>query len=125
MLFSSVIALFIANSLYRIRRKQYCHETVLEHLNSELVKEVDRHKATQQKLQANQQFLELEVDTKTRELRESEHNLWTAQKIESIGELAGGIALDFNSQLMCVMGYTELALLDDELSPRVRDCLER
>jgi signal transduction histidine kinase/DNA-binding response OmpR family regulator len=56
-------------------------------------------------------------------LRETEQQLWEAQKMEAVGRLAGGIAHDFNNMLAAIIAYCELALRGVEESP-VRDDLE-
>lgn len=46
-------------------------------------------------------------------LRESQAQLWQAQKMEAIGTMAGGIAHDFNNILFPVLGYAQM--LSDDL----------
>ncbi|MHB8070252.1 MAG: PAS domain S-box protein, partial [Desulfobaccales bacterium] len=67
-------------------------------------------------------FLSLVRDISDRKQAEKEKaileaQLARAQKLESLGTLAGGIAHEFNNILVAIMGYAELAQMDLETSP--------
>lgn len=58
------------------------------------------------------------------ERRELEIQMQRAQKLESLGIMAGGIAHDLNNLLMGILGNAEMAQIEESLSPKTRQFLE-
>jgi signal transduction histidine kinase/DNA-binding response OmpR family regulator len=62
------------------------------------------------------------------EQKKLQNHLHQAQKLESIGRLAGGVAHDFNNFLNVIIGYTEMALEksepDSELATDLKEVLK-
>ena len=52
-----------------------------------------------------------------------ERQMLQAQKMDAIGTLASGMAHDFNNILCAILGYTDLALTDQQIKGRTRENL--
>jgi PAS domain S-box-containing protein len=58
------------------------------------------------------------------EHKKLERQLLQAQKMQSVGTLAGGVAHEFNNLLAGINGYASLALREEDAGPAVREFLQ-
>ena len=58
-----------------------------------------------------------ELKREVAERKKVEAQFLQSQKMEAFGQLAGGVAHDFNNILAVIMGYTSLLMENDELDP--------
>jgi signal transduction histidine kinase/CheY-like chemotaxis protein len=94
----------IARSALRGRRRQYDARARLESLA-----------ASQEELKEANETLEGRVEARTREHEAALAQLHEAQKLETLGQLTGGVAHDFNNLLTPIIG--SLDLLRRRVSP--------
>lgn len=59
------------------------------------------------------------------ELRALEHQLRQAQKFETIGELAWGVAHDFNNVIGAILGWAELGFEESQAHPQIAERFAR
>jgi PAS domain S-box-containing protein len=67
-------------------------------------------------------FVGIQRDVSRQKLIEGQ--LLQAQKMQSVGTLAGGVAHEFNNLLAGISGYASLGLREPELSPTLREFLQ-
>jgi signal transduction histidine kinase len=93
----------------------------LEALNAELERRVEER--TAELAQANAE-LERRVEERTREREAALAQVHEMQKVESLGQLTGGVAHDFNNLLMAVLGNLELLHKLVPADPKARHLIE-
>ncbi len=98
-----------------------------EHVNYELVSPKDSrhyHVANSPIRHADGSISKHAVFRDFTEIKAMEQHLQRAQKMESVGVLAGGIAHEFNSLLATMLGYGEMLRVDIPEGSRPREYLE-
>lgn len=97
----------------------------LERLNAQLEQRVRERtaelEASSAKLVALNEQLEQRIEERTREREDALAQLFEAQKLDTIGQLTGGVAHDFNNLLMAALG--SLNLLKKRMAPDDRNMM--
>ncbi|MEM3731709.1 MAG: PAS domain S-box protein [Candidatus Bathyarchaeia archaeon] len=101
----------------------FLHQAAITIENAQLIENL---KKAQQQIQAYAEQLEQKVEERTRELKESHEQLLKAQRLATIGELAGMVGHDLRNPLTSIAGaiYYLRKHLGNEADKKVREMLD-